>query len=123
MPGLHAEKVGILYIENGADIQHAGCSGGTALHWASWCGRDKLVSRLIRENAEVDKKCIDYKATPLSWAIHGYKYGGEKNFHHQVECAKMLIQAGADKTIPNAEGMKPLDFLSEQDVELIKLLS
>ena len=32
---LHADKVAILYIENGADINHAGTHGGTALHWAA----------------------------------------------------------------------------------------
>jgi ankyrin repeat protein len=120
---LHAEKVGILYIENGANIHHAGCSGGTALHWAAWCGRNKLVSRLVSENADINKRCVDYKATPLSWAIHGFKFGGEKNLHHQIECVRILIQSGADKTIPNEEGKTALDFLSEQDVELIKLLS
>src|SRR6186713_879838 len=37
---LGADKVGLLYIEHGANINHAGCHGGTALHWAAWCGRD-----------------------------------------------------------------------------------
>ncbi len=50
---LHAEKTGIFYIENGADIHHPGCSGGTALHWAAWVGRDKLVKKLIEEKQEL----------------------------------------------------------------------
>jgi hypothetical protein len=120
---LHADQVAILYIENGAMIHHAGCHGGTALHWASWCGRDKLVTRLIREKAEINKRCIDFKGTPLLWAVHGYKFSGEKNRHNQIECAKILIQAGADKKTTNIEGATALDFLDEDDVELIKLLS
>ena len=119
---LHADQVAILYIENGAIIHHAGCHGGTALHWASWCGRDKLVERLIREKAEINKKCIDFKGTPLLWTIHGYKFGGEKNRHNQIECARILIQAGADKSTTNIEGATALEFLEEQDLELIKLL-
>ena len=120
---LHADQVAILYIENGAIIHHAGCHGGTALHWASWCGRDKLVERLIREKAEINKKCIDFKGTPLLWAIHGYKFGGEKNRHNQIECARILLQAGADKKTANIEGATPMEFLDEDDAELIKLLS
>src|SRR4051794_10286912 len=54
---LHADKVAIFYIENGADIHRAGCHGGTALHWAAWCGRPEVVRRLIREGAEINKRC------------------------------------------------------------------
>ena len=119
---LHAEEAGILYIENGAAINHPGCHGGTALHWAAWVGRDKLVERLIREKADIHKRCIDFKGTPLLWAVHGFKYGGRENRHHQVECVRLLIEAGADKTAPNIEGTAPSGFLDEQDTELINLL-
>jgi hypothetical protein len=119
---LHAEKTGILYIENGAAIDHAGCHGGTALHWAAWVGSDKLVARLIREKADIHKRCTDFKGTPLLWAVHGFKHGGVENRRHQVECVRLLIAAGADKTIPNVEGTLPLGFLDEQDTALINLL-
>ena len=119
---LHAEEAGILYIENGAAINHPGCHGGTALHWAAWVGRDKLVERLIRDKADIHKRCIDFKGTPLLWAVHGFKYGGRENRHHQVECVRLLIEAGADKTAPNIEGTAPSGFLDEQDTELINLL-
>lgn len=119
---LQAEKVGILYVESGAQIRHGGCHGGTALHWAAWCGRDQLLSRLIQKNAEINRLCLDFKSTPLFWAIHGLKYGGEENKHNQVECASMLMKAGADKRIPNFEGYKPIDLLSDKDAKLIELL-
>ncbi len=32
---LHADQVAIFYIEKGANINHTGCHGGTALHWAA----------------------------------------------------------------------------------------
>ena len=35
---LHADKVAILYIDHRANIAHQGVHGGSALHWASWCG-------------------------------------------------------------------------------------
>jgi len=120
---LNAEKVGMLYIEKGADIHHPGCHGGTALHWAAWCGKDKLVRKLIEANAQINKLCVDFKSTPLFWAIHGLKYGGAGNVHHQAECARVLIEAGADKSIPNFEGYKPIQLLNVEDSELIKILS
>ncbi|MCW3468033.1 ankyrin repeat domain-containing protein [Chitinophaga nivalis] len=119
---LHAEEVGILYIENGAAIHHAGCHGGTALHWAAWVGRDKLLARLLREKADIHKRCIDFKGTPLLWAVHGFKYGGQENRYNQIECVRLLLEAGADKTVPNVEDITPFEFLDEEDTALISLL-
>ena len=115
---LHADQVAILYIENGANINHAGCHGGTALHWAAWCGRNKIVGKLIQEGAEINKRCIDFKATPLFWAVHGLKNGDGNNRDNYLECAKTLIQSGADKTIPNGEGKTIFDLLDEGDLDL-----
>lgn len=118
---LSADEVGILYIEKGANIHHGGCHGGTALHWAAWCGRDILVKRLIAEKAEINKLCVDFKSTPLLWAVHGYVSGGRKRVDHYGECIRLLLGAGADKTIPNLEGTKPIEFLDQKD-EIAKLL-
>lgn len=119
---LNADKVGILYIDHGANIHHPGCHGGTALHWAAWCGRDVLVEKLIEKSAEINKLCIDFRSTPLFWAIHGYRFGEGQNRHHQVECARMLLDAGADRSIPNFEGYKPIQLLEDTDKELKALL-
>lgn len=94
---LHAEKVGILYVDRGANIHHRGCHGGTALHWAAWVGRDKLVEKLIRAGADIHRKCIDFDNTPLQWAVHGYTSGGNDNRHNQYQCAQLLMAAGAEQ--------------------------
>lgn len=120
---LHADQLAIFYIENGADINHAGCHGGTALHWAAWCGRDKVVRRLIKEGAQINKRCIDFKATPLFWAVHGLKNGGTNSVRDCLECVKILIQSGADKNIPNAEGKTVFDLLTDEDLELKEQLN
>jgi uncharacterized protein len=120
---LHADQVAILYIENGADINHAGCNGGTALHWAAWCGRDKLVKRLIQEGAAINKKCLDFKATPLFWAVHGLKNGGTNSLHDSLECIKSLIESGADKNIPNGEGRTVFELLNADDQALKEQLN
>lgn len=119
---LSADRVGILYIDRGANIFHAGTHGGTALHWAAWCGRDVLVDRLIRERAEINRLCIDFKSTPLFWAFHGFKNGGAGNVYHQLECARLLLKAGADKSIPNASGHSIPDMLESGDAEAKELL-
>lgn len=120
---LHADQVAFLYIEKGSIIDHPGCHGGTALHWAAWCGRDKVVSRLIEAGAEIDKRCIDFKSTPLFWAIHGSRERDKKDTRHYVECVKLLIQAGADKNIPNREGKTVFDLLSDEDSALREQLN
>jgi uncharacterized protein len=119
---LQADEVALLYISKGADIQHRGCHGGTALHWAAWCGRDRVVRRLIEANAEVNRKCIDFQSTPLFWAVHGYTFGGEKNLHHQHACVKLLIEAGAEKNTRNFEGYLVTDLLREDDHSMRDLL-
>jgi uncharacterized protein len=119
---LHADKLAMLYIENGADIHHGGCHGGTALHWAAWTGRPALVKTLVEKGSEINRRCIDFKSTPLFWAVHGLKNGGYDNMSVCVESVETLLNAGADKTIPNLEGYMALQLLNEQDLELKELL-
>jgi ankyrin repeat protein len=119
---LHADEVALLYIQNGADLNHPGCHGGTALHWAAWCGRDKVVEKLVQQGAEINKLCIDFKATPLFWAVHGLKNGGASSSSNYLACVRTLVQAGADKTLPNCDGNTVFDLLEKGDLELKELL-
>jgi hypothetical protein len=80
------------------------------------------VSRLLNENADINKRCIDFKSTPLFWAINGYQASAGSR-HHQVECARLLINAGADKTVANAEGKTLFDMLASDDREMIAILA
>jgi len=116
---LHAERTGMYYIDRGADIFHAGGHGGTALHWAAWTGRNKLVKKLIDAGAEIEKRCIDFQGTPLLWAVHGYKESRRLN---QVECVRLLVEAGADTSVKNIDGVPILSFLGPEDKEMISLV-
>jgi uncharacterized protein len=118
---LHCDKLALLYIDQGADIHHRGCHGGTALHWAAWTGRDVVVKRLVDLKADVNERCIDFKSTPLFWAIHGHKFGGNGNRHYQQKCAELLLAHGADTTIPNFEGYQPAQLLNENDLEMLEI--
>jgi ankyrin repeat protein len=120
---LNADQVAFLYIDHGADIHHVGCHGGTALHWAAWCGRPQVVKRLIEEGSALNKICIDYKATPLFWAVHGLKSDNNKNnLQAHLDCVRILVAAGADKMIPNADGNTIFDLASDEDSELKKII-
>ena len=118
---LRCDHIASYYIDKGARIDHKGCHGGTALHWASWCGRDVVVEKLLAMKPEINALCIDYRSTPLFWAIHGYKFGGKENLHHQVACAHLLLEHGADASIPNFEGHLPVQLANEQDREILAL--
>ena len=120
---LRCDRLALLYIQHGARIDHRGCHGGTALHWAAWCGRDTIVEHLVTLNPDINQLCIDFKSTPLFWAIHGYKFGGKNNFHHQINCARLLLHHGADPSIPNFEGYLPKQLLDDNDKELIALFN
>ena len=120
---LHADHVAILYVDEGAELDHPGCHGGTALHWAAWCGRPKVVEKLIQAHADINKKCIDYRGTPLEWAIHNLKEDDKKEIHSHLECIKMLLKAGADKNISHDDVTTILKLSGNEDPELKNLLS
>ena len=119
---LHADEVAMLYIRNGAVIHHQGTHGGTALHWASWCGRPVVVKALLSAGSEVNQLCIDFKATPLFWAVRGSKFGDPARRSDYGACIRLLLDHGADKTIPNKDGETVSDMLTEHDTLVRELL-
>lgn len=101
---LHAEELGVFYIEQGADIYYASPNdGATALHWAAFCGREKLVEKLIEKGANINQRDRSFSNSPLGWAIHALTSKDNDNTHHQLQCIKLLLKAGAE-----------LDFGSKQ---------
>ena len=119
---LNIDQLAIFYIEQGANINHQGCFGGTALHWAAWLGRTNIVRKLIQQGAEINKLCIDFKATPVFWAAHGLRNWGS-NLPDCLACTKLLLEAGADKNIRNGEGTIIFELLEEEHLELRTLLN
>lgn len=91
---LHADLLALYYIEQGADIHHAGTHGGTALHWSAWCGRPVLVGALLKAGATVNQNCIDFKSKPLRWAGLGYQRTPNAKLEDYQECERLLEEAG-----------------------------
>jgi len=121
---LHAEKLGIFYIDNGADIHYTYQDNGeSCLHWASFCGRDKLVDRLIKANAPIDNPDNTFRSTPLAWALQSLQANDTKNKHNQVGCIKLLLKNGADTKKLDKGKNDYLQSLAEKDPDLHNLLS
>lgn len=120
---LHAEQLGIFYIENGADINITDANDdASALHWAAFCGRDKLVDKLITSNANLDKPDRTYQSTPLGWAIHCLSSNDRGNRHNQLACIKLLLQAGAEIEKLSIEARENLFSYADKDPELKSML-
>ncbi|MDX2282793.1 MAG: ankyrin repeat domain-containing protein [Bacteroidia bacterium] len=120
---LHADLAALLYVESGADLRHPGTHGGTALHWAAWCGRPAVVERLLAAGAEPGRRCADFGAEPLFWAVHGYVQGGRQHLAACQTVVRMLRAAGADPQVPSRSGTRAQDLLGEEDAELSALLN
>ncbi len=119
---LYADKVALYYIEQGAELNHPGCHGGTALHWAAWCGRPQVVEKLVQAGAAINQVSVKYKSTPLIWAMNALKENDAKNTGSLVKCINILIAAGADKTIPDADGETYFDYMNDEQSGLKDLL-
>lgn len=121
---LLAEKLGIFYIDQGADIFYADPrDGATALHWASFCGRDKLVAKLIEAGAEIDRRDKTYNGTPMDWAIHVLANEKTGYYFHQSECIKLLLKAGADVSLLDEATAKYLQDMANDDPEIKSLIA
>ncbi len=120
---LHAEQVAILYIDNGADVHYTFKNDGAlALHWAAFCGLDKLVERLISAKAKIDKPDSAYNSTPLGWAIQSLQSKDAKNQRNQLNCIKLLLESNADLEKLDKEKHDFLIRLAKDDPDLQSLL-
>jgi ankyrin repeat protein len=114
---LHAENLGIFYVEQGADIFYVSkLHGATALHWAAFCGRDKLVSKLIEKGANLNQHDVSFDGTPVDWAVHELTSNPDSdNIHHQPLCIKLLLKAGTDINQLHENTIRYLQELSSTD--------
>lgn len=106
---LSAEKVATVLIEAGADINAISIYGANALHWAAYVGLPGIVSRLLDKGADIEKRCIAFQATPLFWAVQGFRKSKKADKSSIVAAAKVLVDAGADVNAKNIEQSSVLD--------------
>lgn len=107
-----SELVGTM-LDLGADAAARGLGGGTALHIAAWMGHADTVRLLIARGAPLDLRCEAFGATALGWAAHGFGPEGcfPKGDHARV--VELLLAAGANPRLANADGNRPVDLVRE----------
>lgn len=103
--------------EMGCPPGHGNQVGQTALHIASLWGNRDAVEALLELGAPVNAQNSMGGSTPLHMAVSSSK----EPFSNRIDCARMLIAAGADLELADfgsgkASGSTPLDTL-EDDVE------
>jgi ankyrin repeat protein len=120
---LNAEQLGVFFISHGADIFYAAPSdGATALHWAAFCGKDRLVEKLIAHGAHLDQRDTAYNGTPADWATHVLISKDTGNLHHQLACIKLLLKAGANRAMLDPGSIRYLQSAAKNDLELADLI-
>ena len=70
-------------LANGLDV-NADIDGATALHWAAWEAKPRMVEFLIRHGADTSSKDRDHNSTPKEWAIHRQQQLGPRWGHPDV---------------------------------------
>jgi ankyrin repeat protein len=114
--------------------------GRTALHYAAQSGRPQTVPLLLRAGADVDARRADGSTALMDAITAGYKAdgtvaggGGERRGAHRapskvlragaMKVAEILLQAGADVTLPSAAGETPVEAAQRlREFDSIKLL-
>lgn len=83
-------------IARGADVNK---TGWAPLHYAATGGHVQIIQMLLDESAYIDAESPN-KTTPLMMAAY---YG-------TPEAVKLLLEAGADATLRNQQGLSAFDF-------------
>jgi len=112
---LLTDRIACLLLDQGAALGHHGTLGGTALHWAAWTGGLSVVARMLAQGPDLEDRANQFQATPLHWAIHGWRQAKGRNLRQQAEVIRLLIAAGASLDSPDAEGLTPRTSLMQTE--------
>ena len=88
--------------EAGANLEATSSLRLTPLHEAAVNGRPELLSLLIQSGVNVNATHIEGR-TALHFAAHSYDGGN-------VDCADLLLKAGAAVNVKSEDGWTPLDI-------------
>ena len=92
---LSVESVAKTLIEAGANIEATAVHGANSLHWASYVGLPDIVSIILNMGSDIEKKCSEFQATPLFWAVQGFCKSNDIDKSSIVRSAEILVAAGA----------------------------
>lgn len=102
----------------GKDINAADKNGVTALHHAVRFRSPTAVQTLIEHGANVNQACKRSGSTPLHRAVT--TTGAPGTAGKQTEAMaiiRLLLAAGADPTLTNKVGRKPVDYTRDETIK------
>jgi tankyrase len=101
-------------LDAGADIHATDKNGVTALHHAVRFRSPAAVKTLIEYGANVNQACRRNGSTPLHRAATQTGAPGTAGKQNAAqEIAKALLDAGADPSIRNKSGKRPIDYATD----------
>lgn len=91
-------------IEKGASLNVRDTTGNSPLAVAAFCGSHDVLELLIkREPALLNEPSPSSGCTPLWLSVRA----------GHLQCCQTLLDSGADATVPNQEGLTPLDVATK----------
>jgi uncharacterized protein len=101
----------------GADIHATDKNGVTALHHAVRFRSPVAVTVLIEHGAQVNQACRRNGSTPLHRAVTHPGTTGKSQAAREI--VEILLAAGADPSIANKSGMRPIDYVVDDAVRAL----
>src|SRR2546427_12874238 len=107
----------IMALKGGADIHATDKNGVTALHHAVRFRSPAAVKTLIERGANVNQACRRNGSTPLHRAVTQTGAPGTAGRGNAAkEIIGLLLAAGADPSIKNKIGKKPVDYVKDDEL-------
>ena len=115
----------IAALKRGADIHATDKNGVTALHHAVRFRSPAAVKALIERGANVNQACRRNGSTPLHRAVTQTGAPGTAGRSQEAkEIVELLLAAGADPSLKNKAGKRPVDYAKDAAIaDLLRLKS